>query len=490
MRLRHARLINLVSGRASAPRDLLVSDDRLLRTADAAVDDEVIDLGGRFVMPGLWDAHVHFDLWAASRVRLDVSECTSAAETLATVHAELTHMPAGKPLIAVGARNTIWSDVPGTCALDAVSGDHPVAVCMNDLHCVWVNTAGLRVWGFPDRATGSDASGILREHDAFALEDRLDEVDRHQRAAALTSAQSDAAARGVVGIVDMQTGDHRIDDWRERAATRHQKLRVRIACWPATVNDWVSTGLSSGEGLDDAGWLTSGPLKVIADGSISARTAWCALPYVHPAQGVDAHGQADVSTAELSHLMSLAERNGISMAVHAIGDAAVTRVVDCFTETGAHGSIEHATVMREHDLARMAALGLTASVQPVHRHSGGHGPDIVWAGQPDRLNAWSTMADAGIVLTLGSDAPVASLDPWRAISAAVCADAENLGSEHLDIGQALRASTDGISQLVPGGRADLVVVDDNPFSLPPAALAGITPRLTIAHGRITHRAGL
>lgn len=493
MMLRHARLLDLASGRVGLPHDIWVGQERLHRggQAPANSDDEEIDLAGRFVMPGLWDAHVHFDLWAAAGARPDLSECTSARDTLDQLAARLRRLAPGAPMIAMGARDSQWPDLPDTRELDAISADHPVAVCMADLHTVWVNSLGLRRWGFVDRADGTATSGVLRESDAFTMEDRLDQLDQIHRGESLALAQSQAAARGIVGIVDMQTGQHRIDEWRHRAADAEQRLQVHIACWPDTIDDWVATGLATGAGLDEDGWLTAGGLKVIGDGSVSSRTAWCSESYANPAPGVSPHGTPNISAAELSRLMSLAERSGISVSVHAIGDAAVARTLDCFAETGAHGRIEHATVMHDRDLARMAKLGVIASVQPAQILADQQGFSQVWTTMPDHLHALASMAQAHIGLVFGSDAPVAPLDPWLAISAAVSGGAPGKPTwqpdERLSIGQALRASTAGVNQLVPGGRADLVVLDADPHQLSAPELAQVRPYLTMSRGRVTYR---
>lgn len=491
MRFRRSRLVDLASGRVGLPQDVLVSGARLYRGGPIlrTAAEEMIDLEGRYVLPGLWDEHVHFDLWAAAKTRFDISDCISANQVLNRLAARLLQLPYAEPIIAFGARRERWSDKTNTQALDAVTGSHPVAILMKDLGNAWVNSAGLHQWGFSELAHGSVSSGFLDRQETAHLVERLDQVDRARRTTAIAHAQHAAAAKGIVGIVDLQAGRGRIDQWRSRAQSTKHCLQIRIACWPDTVGDWVATGLTSGMPLDQAGWLSAGPLKIVADGSVASHAAWCTHSHPLPLGAHENPDVANISITELSELMSLAERSGINVAVHAIGQAIVSQVLDCFSETGAHGSIEHATVVRSEDLVQMADLGLTAGVQPARGCADGQNRALPRSRDPEHLQALATMARAGIPLRFGSDAPTAPLDPWLAISLAVNGAADEANpqpSQTLSIAQALRSSTAGISQLVPGGQADLVVLEQNPLTMDPRKLADIRPYLTMSQGRITY----
>ena len=159
-----------------------------------------------------------------------------------------------------------------------------------------------------------------------------------------------------------------------------------------------------------------GPLKIISDGSLGTRTAACSHGYTEDPHN---HGVLTVLPAELQDLLLRATGAGLGIALHAIGDLAVTAALDAFTTTGAHGTIEHAQLVRHSDLARFARLDVAASVQPQHALDDRDAADALWAEQTAIPYPLASLHRAGATLRFGSDAPVAPLDPWQAIAAAV-----------------------------------------------------------------------
>jgi predicted amidohydrolase YtcJ len=241
---------------------------------------------------------------------------------------------------------------------------------------------------------------------------------------------------------------------------------------------------------------TMGPLKIISDGSLNTRTAWCCEPYADP----PGTGAANYSPAELRELMGRASTAGLDVATHAIGDAAVAEALSAYADTGATGSIEHAQLVRREDLARVAALGLRASVQPAHLIDDRDVTDLCWGDRADRVYMFRSMLDAGIELALGSDAPVARLDPWLAMAAAVHRSGDEREAwqpqESLTPREALAASVDGHRGVRAGSPADLALLDHDPLEsagteLEQAArLRSTRVAATWVGGSLVHSSGL
>lgn len=447
-------------------------EDGVIVPAELAGGD-VLDADGRWVLPGLWDQHVHFAMWARSRSRLDLSATSSAAGVLAAVRGA----EAGpSPLVGFGYRRAGWPDDARVDDLDAVTGDRPTVMIAGDAHSAWLNTAAQRLLGL------SAVSGLLEEDGWFAVAGDLDTglglgavTDTE-----LVAAQREAAALGVVGVVDYEF-DSAWRAWPARVARGVDLLRVRAACYADTLDAVIAAGHRTGDVLDPTGLVTMGSLKCISDGSLGTLTAHCREQY--PRGG---HGSQNVGPDQLTALLARGHGHGLTAAVHAIGDAAVGIALDAFEASGARGSIEHAQLALPDDVARLARPGLRASVQPAHLLDDRPLAARAWPGRDRHCFPLRSMLAAGVELVLGSDAPVAALDPWLAIRAATergrPGDEPWTPEERITRTEALAASCDGRT-LAVGEPADLVLLDHDPL---------ITERPGVAHtlvgGRSTHGA--
>ncbi|MEL7977639.1 amidohydrolase family protein [Isoptericola sp. F-RaC21] len=505
--LTNARL----AGRPDRPVDVLLDDGRIAAATPSRVEPvggsrrarpaEVVDVDGRTVVPGLWDAHTHLTQWAMVRQRLDVSAATSAAHAAALVRdrLDLAAPPTGgTPLVGYGFRWATWPDDPTAAVLDEVAGDVPVVLLSGDLHSAWASSAGLRFLGIAEHPTG-----LLREEEWMPASPRIVTVGDAVADALVADAARAAAARGVVGVVDFEVADN-LAAWRRRVAGGWDGLRVRAAVWEQHLDGVLAAGLRDGDPLGDpvgSDLVTQGPLKVISDGSLNTLTAYCFDAYAG-AVGPDAHGVLNVATDHLVPLMNRAHAAGLRCAIHAIGDRANALALDAFEASGARGSVEHAQLLRADDVARFAALGVTASVQPEHAMDDRDVAEELWPGRTARAFPLAELRAAGVPLTLGSDAPVAPLDPWTALAAAVTRSRDGREPWHpeqrIDVRAGLEASVDGRSlDLAVGGPADLAVLDVDPLALPAAhddpadladALRAVPVAGTLVAGRWTHHA--
>src|SRR6478736_717065 len=453
----------------------------------------VVDLDGRYIIPGLWDEHVHMTQWALASNRLDLSGAGSAREAAAVVGAHIAGDAsagagngAGAPgpvqtLVGVGFRDAIWPDLPSLDLLDGVTRGRPTALISHDLHSVWLNSAAAQQYGVP-----VDAGGLLREEPAFALTRELGQLPDAVVDPWVRQAGQAAAARGVVGIVDFEM-TWNPDAWLRRISGGFAALRVEAGVYPQDLDRAVAEGLRTGLAVAGAGALLSvGPLKVLIDGSLNTRTAYCVDPY--PNGG---HGLLTVSGPELLALLVRARQAGFVPAVHAIGDAANQVALDTFEAAGLAGRVEHAQFVRSEDLVRFGRLGVTASVQPAHALDDRDAAEANWPGRTDRAFPLRSLLAAGATLALGSDAPVAPLDPWTAMSAATArARLDGRGPWHAEQAltrpEALTASTRGRGRLRVGDPADIAVLDGDPVTVSDAEFAAMPVAATLVAGRFTY----
>ncbi len=483
--LRSARLV----GASDDPVDVLVRDGVVTAVGEVAGGDpdHVVDLDGRWVSPGLWDSHVHMDQWALVRRRLDLSSARSAAEAVSLVRERVqATSPARQPLIGYGFQDALWPDVPSRDVLDTAGADAPVVLVSKDLHTLWLNSAALAEHGRADHPTG-----LLREEEAFEVNARVSEVSEEQLDAWVGDAAAAAAARGIVGIVDLEM-TLSIDRWARRVAGGTRDLRVRAGVYPWDLDAVIARGLRTGDLIDGTeGLVSMGPFKIITDGSLNTRTAYCHEPYPGLGEAADSHGLSTVDRDELIGYLRRASSAGLVPAVHAIGDAANSLALDALEVVGCGGSIEHAQLVHADDFARFARLGIIASVQPEHAMDDRDVADRYWAGRTDRAFAFASLVASGAEIRLGSDAPVAPLDPWVAMAAAVSRARDEREPWHSEqrllSSVALAASTGGRTAVEPGSVADLVVTEADPLTADDLRLRHLEVAGTMLGGRWTHR---
>ena len=496
--IRRARLVPI--GPAAAPPrepvDVLVEDGRVTAVAaqlDARPGVEEHDAEGRWCTPGLWDQHVHLAQWTLASQRLDLGPARTPEDALEMVADRVRTLP-GVPIIGWGHRSGTWTREVTVSELDAVTGDDPVVLISGDGHHAWLNTAALMHLALPVR------DAVVRENEWFAVYPRLASLVGNDGTSpeAFRRTLDAAAARGVVGITDFEFGGSR-EDWSTRWVAGCDVLRVRWATYAPTLDETIAAGLRTGDvlpGCDER--ATMGPLKIISDGSLNTRTAWCCEPYADAHRLEYPSGQPNLSGAELRELLARAHAAGLEVATHAIGDAAVAEALGAYADTGAIGSIEHAQLVGREDVRRMAALGVRASVQPAHLLDDRDLTELIWPGRAERSFAFRWMLEDGVELALGSDAPVSPLDPWLAISAAVHRSADHrdawCGEQALTAAEALAASVDGQPTVGVGSPGDLVLLDADPLAVhPDSATAGTALRemavaLTTVGGRVVHSA--
>jgi len=468
------------------PIDILLDDGLITGILPAGIETPAegdLDLGGRFIMPALWDEHVHMTQWAQHRRRIDLGGAESAAEAAAIVRSAMRSGDARDAVVVgVGFRDGLWPDAPTAALLDQVSLDRPIVLISADVHCVWVNSAALVHFGV-DGDSAEAHEGVLREDAAFALTARLDSATDDELDQWVAEAAGEAARRGVVGVVDLEMRWNR-DDWARRVARGFDALRVEFGVYPQHLDAAIAAGLRTGSPV--AGTVAVGPLKVITDGSLNTRTAYCCDPY--PDAPAEPYGRLNVPPCDLHPLLARASEAGFDLAVHAIGDGANKLALDVFAKLGRGGRIEHAQLVHESDFARFAALGVTASVQPEHAVDDRDVAERYWAGRTGRAFALRSLLDAGARIVLGSDAPVAPLDPWIAIAAATSRTRDGRPAFHpeqaITITEALAASTRTL--VAVGEPADLIALDVDPLTADGDTLRRMPVALTMLGGRVTH----
>jgi predicted amidohydrolase YtcJ len=457
---------------------------------------EVVDLGRRCVLPGFTDSHVHFPSWAVARRQVRLEDAGSLDEALARIREATAGLERGRWLRGQGWRDADWAEPPTKEALDAVTGDMPAALLAKDYHSLWLNSAALARAGGDLRAPGGvveldgrgEPTGVLRDESAWRFKERHVETTDEEYLDGMRDGLRVAASRGVTAVHDKDgwlPASPRL--WQTLEAEQQLSLRVWQSVPHDRIDELAGLGIAAGLGGDR---LRLGYLKAFMDGTLGSRTALM----------LDGTGVEITSREELADLIRRGAHAGWPVAVHAIGDRANRNALDAFAETrdewsplGLRHRIEHAQCLAPEDMSRFAELGVAASVQFSHAPSDRDLAERFWAGRLDGAYAYRSLVDSGAVVANGSDAPIEELDPWAGVCAGVLRDWRP--EQAVTVEQALAATTVAPAwlsgderlrgRLLPGFLADLIVLDLDPFAIPPDELPDVQVVATMVGGRWT-----
>lgn len=504
-------------------RIIALGDDEAIKSL-AHSHTRRIDLEGRLVLPGFIDAHFHLFNWALGRNDLTLSTSTvgSLPKLLSALQEQVSRTTSGQWIKGSGWNESGWAApvMPSRHDLDSVSADHPVILWRSDLHVAVANSHALQLAGidknYPDPSDGvierdetGEPTGILKELAIDLVSRNIPRPPDDNLNRLLLEAIADLHKLGITGLHDqrLMKNTDSVPAWETYQRLNNQrqlKLRITANIHHTQLPHVIKLGLQSGFGDS---YLRMGFVKMFADGSMGARTAWMMSPYETGGTGFSA-----MPVAEMAETIQLAHRNGWAVSVHAIGDRANREVLNIFQSISgqAHKAlfphrIEHAQVLHPDDMSRLAELGVTASVQPVHVVDDIALLDRIWGERSRYAFPFRSLLKHKTLLAFGSDCPVASPNPWLGVHAAVTRRRES-GSpeggwypqERLTVAEAIYGYTTAnalavgqqmnLGTLAPGRLADFIVVDQDVFSVDSMALAETQVLMTVFDGEIVYQA--
>jgi predicted amidohydrolase YtcJ len=482
---------------------------------------KVIDVGGKLMLPGFNDAHVHFIQGGAQLDQVNLNDAATPQEFAKRIAAQVSKTPKGEWILGGCWDETRWPNqqLPSKELVDPVTGATPIFVERYDGHEALANSEAMKLAGVnaktPDvpggvivRDANGNPTGIFKDAAQQLINKVIPPMSHQQRMRAARRALEHAASLGVTSVQHMNPEFADVAVYSELA--EKGELTTRIYAVPMETNwhDQAKIGIRRSWGST---YLRLGAVKGYADGSLGSRTAYMFEPFA------DDSGNRGLLSDEMNPPGAMRERlmqadtAGLQLRVHAIGDRAISMILDIFgdieKEHGYHDqrfAIEHAQHMAEKDFQRFAALHVIASMQPYHAIDDGRWAEKRLGHERARYSyAWRSFLDHGVPLAFGTDWPVAPLNPMLGLYAAVARatlDGKNpdgwIPEEKIKLPEAVEAYTIGSAftefqenekgSITPGKLADMVILSDNVFDLKPEAIRNVKVETTIVGGRVAY----
>jgi predicted amidohydrolase YtcJ len=510
-----------------------VAGDTIVAVGDSAAVSarvgertRVLSSGGGMVTPGFADGHVHLLDGGFQLASLDLREADSPAEFISQVKAYAGRIRPGQWITGGNWDHERWvgSPLPDRSWIDSVTPNTPLFVDRLDGHMALANSAALKIAGVT-RATpevpggrivrhgDGEPTGLLKDEAmnlVFPLIPLSSAVDHDS---AIARALAHAASNGVTAVATVYGGAGSSSPWAEYAALRRLRstglLRIRVAFY-GDLADWRRLADTIRVQPARDSWLRVMGGKGFVDGSLGSTTALFDQPYL---DAPESKGLLVTPEDSLRKWIGSADSAGLQVAVHAIGERANGLLLDIFDSVAqAHGPrdrrfrIEHAQHLRRQDIVRIASTGVIASMQPYHAADDGRWAEKrIGAERIKTTYAFRSLLDRGGRLAFGSDWTVAPMDPLLGIQAAVTRrtlDGKHPGGwvpeEKITVEEALRAYTAGDAygifaedqrgRLVPGYKADLVLLDQDLTRIAPETIDQVRVRATVVDGRVVFSA--
>jgi hypothetical protein len=496
----------------------------------AGRNTKVVDLKGRFAVPGLIDSHAHFISGGFQLLSVDLKDARSEEEFTRRIGERARTLQPGRWLLGGDWDEQAWASakLPSRGMIDAVTENHPVFLSRYDGHAALANSLAIKLAGVTratpdpvggvivrDAATG-EPTGIFKDAAQDLIAKAIPRPTENEMTEALRAALAEAARVGLTSIHSITVDG---DSWNGSFTGEIQLLRrAELEGW-LTCRMYEIVPITRWEKLRDAGiahdmgddYIKMGGVKGFADGSLGSATAWMYEPFADDPANRGIPLPLMNPPAKMEALASRADQAQIQICIHAIGDRAIAEILDMYARLGGGNPamhrfrIEHAQHMRPQDFARFGKLGIVASMQPYHAIDDGRWAEKRLGHERARWSyAWRSMLDAGAPVAFGSDWPVAPLSPILGIYAAVTRatlDGKHTGGwfpeQRLTVEEALRAYTQGSAyaafqenekgSITPGKLGDVVVLSDDLFTIPPAKIKDTYVVMTIVGGRIVYQ---